>query len=145
MDIWQFQSTLTRRLLIWSFLSMLGGTLLQFSRSVLARSLGQQFAGWGFIDAMIAFFGRRAAQKRAAQLPDPLVAEVVESETRNLRRLLWLNSGLDVAYIVAGVALAHTKGKAERSWRGHGFGIIIQAVFLLVFDLLHALKLRKPL
>jgi hypothetical protein len=144
MNIWQFQSKLTHRLLLWSLFSVGLGALLQFPREHFLRGLGQQFAGWGFIDALIAIFGGRAAKKRYAELPDPLAPEIVEGETRKLRKVLWINTGLDVGYVVGGTALALTKGKTDSGWRGHGIGVIIQGGFLFFFDLFHARKLGKP-
>jgi hypothetical protein len=142
MNIWQFQSKLTQHLLIWSLLSMMVGSLLQISRKRFFRGLGQQFAAWGFIDALIAVFGNRAAQNRYLQHADPLASEVTASETSKLRKILWINAGLDVGYVAGGTALALTKGKTDTGWRGHGIGVIIQGGFLFFFDLFHALKLR---
>jgi hypothetical protein len=59
-------------------------------------------------------------------------------EALKLRRLLWINAGLDVIYIVGGVGLALTLGTRNTRWYGHGVGIIVQGAFLLVFDLVHA-------
>jgi hypothetical protein len=142
MDIWQFQSKLTRRLLAWSALSIVAGVLMHFYPGRLVRGMAQQFVGWGLIDALIAIFGARAAERRASQLPDPLEDEITGAESRKLAKILWINTGLDLGYIAGGVALAATKGQKDPGWRGHGFGIIIQAGFLLIFDLFHALKIR---
>ena len=143
MNIWKFQSQLTRRLLIWSFFSMLAGGILQIPRQPFARGLGQQFAAWGFVDALIAAFGNQAAGKRFAQLLDPLAPEVTATETQKLRKILWINTGLDVGYMAGGAALALTKGQANPGWRGHGIGVIIQGAFLFFFDLFHASKLKN--
>ena len=143
MNIWKFQSQLTRRLMIWALFSMLVGALLQIPRQPFARSLGQQFAAWGFIDALIAIFGNRSAQKRYAQLPDPLAPEVTAGETQKLRNILWVNVGLDIGYMAGGAALALTRGQSKPGWRGHGIGVIIQGAFLFFFDLFHASRLKK--
>ena len=122
---------------------MLVGTLLQISRQPFRRSLGQQFAGWGLVDVLIATFGNRVARKRFAQLPDPLDAEITAGETRKLRKILCLNASLDVGYIAGGAALALTRGHSNPGWRGHGIGVIIQGAFLFFFDLFHASRLKK--
>ena len=145
MNIWKFQSNLSRRLLAWSFLSMLIGVLLQTRRARFTRGLGQQFAGWGLIDAMIAIFGERVSKKRAALLTDPLALDITERESRKLRKILLINTGLDVGYAVGGAALVLTKGKSDPGWRGHGFGVIIQGSFLFFFDLFHALIVGQRL
>jgi hypothetical protein len=144
MNIWEFQSKLTRRLLIWSLFSVIFGGLLQFPRVRFIQGLGQQFTGWGIIDALIAIFGQRAAENRHARLPDPLSSEIIEGETKKLSKILWINTGLDVGYIVGGTVMAFTKGKTNPGWRGHGIGVIIQGGFLLLFDLFHAWKLGRP-
>jgi len=113
MNIWQFQSDLTRRLLIWSLLSMFIGVLAQIPRDRFMRGLGQQFTAWGFVDALIAIFGARAAQKRADQLPDPQSLEITVSESHKLRNILWVNTCLEVGYIAAGSILTLTKGKTN--------------------------------
>jgi hypothetical protein len=145
MNIWQFQSNLTRRLLIWSFLSMIGGALLQISRNGFLRGMGVQFTAWGLIDALIAVFGDQAAKKRATQLRDPMAPEVIRSEIQKLRKILWVNSGLDMGYVSGGAAMALIKGKNDDSWRGHGIGVVLQGAFLLIFDLFHASKLSDAL
>ncbi|MFC1997733.1 DUF6992 family protein [Chloroflexota bacterium] len=141
MNIWQFQSTLTRRLLVWSILSIVFGTLLQVPEDRFARGLGKQIAAWGFIDALIAIFGNQFAKNRAARQPDPLAAQIVQDERDKLSKLLWVNTGLDVGYTTGGSVLALTKGKTDPGWRGHGIGIIIQGAFLFIFDLYHSIKL----
>lgn len=75
---------------------------------------------------------------RYAALPDPQAPAVEAQERRNLRRLLWLNAGLDVLYVLGGLLL-----QRRQHWRGHGWGIIIQGSFLFLFDLYHALILAE--
>ena len=137
-NIWQFQQTLVRRLLAWSGVSIAAGLGLQFG-GPFWRGVGAQAISWGLIDAGIAWFGRRSAQRRQARLPDPPTPVQITQETRNLRRLLWVNTGLDVFYMLTGLALIRTRGKTDQTWRGHGWGIILQAAFLFLFDLIHAL------
>ena len=142
-NIWEFQSSLSRRLLIWSFVSMVIGVILQTPRDRFTGGLGKQFAAWGLIDAMIAIFGERTAKKRATQLTDPLATNIMEHESRKLHTLLLINTGLDVGYIIGGTTLALTKGKNDPGWRGHGIGVIIQGAFLFFFDLIHTLKIER--
>jgi carboxylesterase len=139
--IWDFQDALTRRLLLWSAASMLaGGALLLFGDSFW-RGFGLQALVWGAIDAGIAIFGRRGANQRlltniSAGGDDVALAV---REARNLRRLLWINTGLDVLYVVGGIALITTSGQGDEFARGNGWGIVVQGAFLFLFDLLHAL------
>ena len=141
--IWEFQSKLSGRLLLWSMISIFYGLILHFPRNSFANGMGIQFSAWGLIDAIIAVFGDRAAKKRAAQLPDPLANEIIESESQKLYKILLVNTGLDVGYMFGGSTLALTKGKNDPGWRGHGIGIIIQGAFLFIFDLTHLLLIRR--
>lgn len=140
--IWQFQQILTRRLLAWSGFSIAAGLGMQLG-DVFWRGVGAQAMGWGAIDALIAWFGRRSAERKQAKLPDPLSPVVVVKESRNLQRLLWVNTALDVIYVMGGLLLALTKGRTNRTWRGHGWGIVIQGAFLFLFDVYHALRLPQ--
>ena len=70
--------------------------------------------------------------------------EVLAREARNLRRILLINTGLDVLYVTSGVALALTLGVDNPFWRGNGWGIVVQGGFLFCFDLLHALGVPRP-
>ncbi len=139
--IWRYQAALTRRLLTWSLFSILAGLAMQAGGAV-ARAAGIQFIGWGAVDAAIALFGRRQSQKRHAQ-PNADSVAVIAAETGKLRRLLWLNTALDVLYMAGGLLLIRRRGANDLRWRGHGLGILIQGSFLFFFDLFHALPLRK--
>jgi hypothetical protein len=143
MDIWEFQQRLTNRLLKWAFSSLLIGSLLQLSRKPLFSGLGLQFTVWGAINAVIAIIGSRLTQNRVHTIADPHAHEVTERETRNLLRLLWINSVADIFYLLVGIGVARRKAEPRGMSQGHGFGIIIQGGFLLIFDLLHACLLSK--
>ena len=56
--ILDFQDTLSRRLLLWSALSLLSGAIiLAVAASPWWRGFGVQALAWGAIDAAIALFG----------------------------------------------------------------------------------------
>ena len=82
------------------------------------------------------------ARRRKRQARDPDDRALVLGETSKLSRLLWLNAGLDILYMMGGLALAQTRGRKSGYWRGHGLGIIVQGGFLFIFDLWHAVALR---
>jgi hypothetical protein len=129
----QFQRTVSYRLLLWSVLSVAAGALLQTTRSPFWRAFGQQAIGWGAIDAALAILGRRGLARKVQRGYTPLEAA---KDLRNLRRILWLNTGLDVFYMLGGLALFR---RDDESQRGHGAGILFQGLFLFKFDLIHAL------
>ena len=139
MTVWKLQRRISHQLLVWSALSIVVGALLLFA-APFWRGVGVQALVWGAIDAAIAGFGlltlRRKLKRPDADRPDMLL-----KETRNLRRLLLVNAGLDVLYIVAGVVVVSTF--ATGFARGNGVGIIVQGGFLLLFDTFYALQVER--
>ncbi len=139
--IWDFQDTLSRRLLLWSALSIAAGIGLLAFGEPFWRGFGLQAVVWGAIDAAIALFGQRAAARRRAKGPHG--PEALAREARNLRRLLWINTGLDVLYVAGGLALVYTMAAQNPFAGGNGWGIIVQGGFLFFFDLLHAVAVPR--
>lgn len=134
--IYDFQRILSRRLLAWGALSLIAGLWLLFTQGPFWRGLGLQAMVWGAIDIVLAVFGIRSA---ASKLGLPFDSDRQTRHARNLRRILWVNTGLDVLYLFGGAFLIVTKGASEPFWQGTGWGIILQGGFLLLFDLFHAL------
>lgn len=137
MTIWQYQRQLIRRLLQWSLFSLGVGGVLMLGRRFW-RDVGKQFIGWALIDLLIAYLGIRVSAQRRAELPDPDAPEVLQSETKNLRYLLEVNTLLDVVYMFVGRWLM------KRGSPGTGLGILIQGTFLFLFDLFHAGNTPAP-
>ena len=148
--IWDLQDALTRRLLLWSALSVTAGAGLLLFGDAFWRGFGLQALVWGVIDAGIAIFGRRGADRRLSrQISEGAdLRDLAEREAQNLRRLLWINTGLDVLYVAGGIALVNTLGASSLGpsaafARGNGWGIVVQGAFLFLFDLLHALAVPR--
>jgi carboxylesterase len=137
-DIWDLQKAMSRRLLIWSGLSVLAGVALLLAGGPFLRGFGIQAAAWGAIDAAIAAVVQRTSRRSQPVPSDPSAAGLDEKRARRLRRLLWINTGLDVCYVTGGIVLANTLGRSEVAWRGHGWGIVVQGGFLFFFDWIHA-------
>lgn len=108
--IWRFQRTLSQRLLAWSLLSIAGGAAFWLSGPGYNQGLGVQAVLWGLIDGAIALFGLRGL---AHKLNQPFDAALAEKDTARLRKLLWINSALDVVYSAAGITLALTLGRTD--------------------------------
>jgi hypothetical protein len=142
MDIWQYYKTITRRLLAWSVVSMIAGVAFLLL-GPLWQGVGLEAIAWGMIDAGIALIGGWVTRRRRAGLEPPFAPEVLSREARSLRRILLINTGLDVLYVAGGVALALTLGVDSLFWRGNGWGIVIQGGFLFFFDLFHALGVPR--
>ena len=143
MDVWSFSSKLTHRLCIWSALSVFISAGTAFSSIPLLRGLGIQFFAWGVIDGAIAFFGVRASAKKKLKVQESGSVESEAKESRWLERILWINTGLDVLYVLGGIWLMQTWGAESLLWKGHGVGIIIQGGFLFFFDFFHAFTLQN--
>ena len=143
MNIWDFQTRLTRRLLIWSLFSMAFAALTFFFAGALLRGLAIQFFVWGAIDAAIAVFGARLSARKQARIQAAERGEKEAQEAHWLERVLWINTGLDVLYVLGGVWLIQSWGADSLLWRGHGLGIISQGGYLFVFDFFHAFTLRN--
>lgn len=142
MTIWEFSAELTKRLFTWAIASIATGAALSFNPNRQQQGVGVQFVGWGVVNLLIAFLGGHSTQRRAQQ-PNAHEPVTLATESRNLRRLLWINTGLDVGYILGGLVLARTKGRSDARWRGQGYGIVAQGGFLFFFDLFHALLVGK--
>lgn len=138
-----FQRRLSERLLAWSLLNLIGGGVLQRAPSPFWRAFGQQSIGWGAINAALAVFGWHNLRRKAARVrsTEEISTEEIRHDARNLQRILWINTGLDLLYIAGGWKLAHSRSDARA--RGHGWGIVLQGAFLFFFDLLHVIWLRQ--
>jgi carboxylesterase len=137
-NIWEFQGTLSKRLLVWAAGSTLSGLSLVVSASGFWDGFGIQALAWGVIDGLIAGLGLWLSRRRRRTVPNAGNPQVMEQESRKLKRTLWINTGLDLLYIAGGMVLAATLGRTNAAWRGHGWGIILQGAFLFFFDLIHA-------
>jgi len=138
MNIWDFSERITRRLLIWSVLSVILSLLFIFIDDAFMRGLGIQFFAWGFVDGLIAVYGAKASAKKKLRVEESSRAEVEAKESRWLSRILQVNTGLDILYVLGGLWLLRTWGVGSPLWSGHAIGIIIQGGFLFLFDLYHA-------
>ncbi len=142
MDIWKFQRRLTAMLLGWAVASILSGLSLANNRDPLRKGVGEQFAGWGLVNAVIALVGWNSVTRRQA-MPDATTAAAQTAERRKIVRLLYVNTGLDVFYVLGGAMTARTRGATDERWRGRGLGIMVQGSFLFFFDLIHAVRARS--
>jgi hypothetical protein len=135
MNIWEFSGLVSRRLMQWNLVNLGAGALLMLIGGRFLRGVGTQFAGWAAVNLGIGWFGARANAERAARADakSPLIREM---QARSLRRLLWVNAGLDVLYMIGGLWYA-LRAKSPRG-RGMGVGVIFQGLFLFIFDVLQA-------
>lgn len=140
-SIWQFQTQVTSRLLLWGAFSVAIGLSMFLMDNPFWAGFASQAVVWGGIVALMAIWGERSSrQKQAALLPTTIDA-LEAGETQKLRLTLLVNTLLDVLYITGGVWLAFTQ--PEPLLQGIGWGIIVQGGFLFVFNLAHTLLCPK--
>ncbi len=135
--IYAFEAALSSRLMRWAGASVLAGAPLALVDGPFWRGFGVQSVAWGLIDAAIALAGGRGAAQKAARPENHSPARQAE-EREKLLRVLGINAGLDVAYVLGGLVLTTTRGRNDLFARGTGWGIAAQGAFLLGFDALHA-------
>jgi hypothetical protein len=133
------ERALLLRLLAWGALSVLAGTAilawlrLRGRSSVLLEQFAVQMAAWGVLElAFVALSWRSLAPRD------------LSSATR-LDRLLWLNAGLDMGYILVGAALAIAGWRLGRRLGlvGAGIGVVVQGAALLLLDLMLASQISR--
>jgi hypothetical protein len=144
MTIWEFSARVTRRLIGWNLINIAGGIIAGQSDNAQIKGIASQSVGWGFINLLIGVFGGIATDARMRKLANPYLPEIVAQETRSLKRLLAINTGLDVLYMLGGWRLAETRGGKNPTMRGIGYGIILQGMLLFIFNLIHVLLIPSP-
>jgi hypothetical protein len=126
------RSDLTRRLVAWGAVSVVGGAALAGAGAArgdrLLAGVGRQAVAWGAVDLVIAGVGSAANRRPVTDAPRAL---------RSLRRLLLVNAALDVGYLAGAAVLARRRERA-----GDALGVAVQAAALLVLDVGHAARLR---
>ncbi len=118
----------------WSVLNLAGGGV---GAAIAEDPRAQPFwggnAGWNVVNLGIATAGLASvgARRRAVQEP----ADLLRSQ-QNLERSLLLNIGLDVAYVVAGLALRERGLRVDDpALLGLGDALLVQGGFLFAFDI----------
>jgi hypothetical protein len=127
------------RLALWGATCLLVGTALvamlriRQPRSALLKHFGIQTAIWGAVELGMALWLLRS-----------LALRDLSGATR-LDRILWMNIGLDVGYVLVGVTLAVVGWRAVRrlGLLGAGIAIILQGAALAVIDLLLAGQISR--
>lgn len=140
--IWDFENLLARRLILWAVLCAFIGVGLLLFGSPLYRGAGLTTLTWGVINILLA---STILEKTKTYLGKPSSFNAEGAEAIRLNKILWRSNALDVLYIAAGTALLFFIDAEFPFWRGFGWGVIIQGVFLFAFDLYHVLRVPDPL
>ncbi|TXT64847.1 MAG: conserved membrane protein of unknown function [Promethearchaeota archaeon] len=107
-------------LLVWGGINMLAAVFYPFSTSDLIKGILLQSFFWGLIDGILG-----------------LVTYLRKKEfnLERIKKILLVNTYLDIGYMVIGILLIILGGNAFLI--GNGLGVIIQGLFLFVVDLIH--------
>jgi hypothetical protein len=129
-------------LLGWGLLSVITGGALQRNAQSFWKQFGLQSLLWGAIDAALALFGIVGADKKGKRyILGQLDTTDEQKEARTFYRILLINTGLDVGYVALGIWLMQRfQARADR--RGMGLGILIQGLWLFLFDGLVSQEVR---
>jgi carboxylesterase len=140
--IWDFENLLARRLILWAVLCVFIGAGLLLFGSPLRQGAGLTTLTWGVIDILLA---STILEKTKTYLGRPSTFNTEGAEAIHLNKILWRSNALDVLYVAAGTALLFFIDAEFPFWRGFGWGVIIQGVFLFAFDLYHVLRIPDPI
>lgn len=130
-DLLEFERLHLLKLVVWAALSIVVGTAIiallgkRRRESPLLLHFAIQSAAWGLIDLLIVWWAGRGLALR------DLAAAV------HLDRVIWLNIGLDVGYVMVGLTLAICGWRLGRRLGliGAGMGVVVQGLALAVLDL----------
>lgn len=92
---------------------------------------------WNLVNLGIAGVGLLGSRKRKAE--DETLADAVRQH-ENMKQILLINAGLDVAYVIGGGYLqerAESHPDKADQLRGYGKSVMAQGGFLLAFDLVN--------
>ena len=112
----------------WGLTSIVMGITLLFFQVDFLRSLSYQFLIWGLINFFLGIF--------------PLIRDSIPNRSR-LYKILLVNSFLDIIYIIISIILIFQIIFEGESAIGHGFGVLIQGLFLLIFDTYYGIKFKN--
>lgn len=140
LDIWQFETALSARLMQWTGFTLTLGAPPTFRRDAFWRGFGLSCVSGSLITGTCAWFEMQSGRRSSAE--DDAHTHARQSQERaHLARLLWLSVGIDLACLAGGLALVGTQRRKHRFWRGAGWGVLLQSAGLFLFDLAHALPL----
>lgn len=125
----------------WAAANIIQGSISASNTSGSTHYLHQMNAYWNTVNLTIAglgFWVLRMQQKQSAT-PEQLIRD-----QKNLEKLLLLNTGLDVSYIITGLYMKERGLRLTNDQQtGYGNSLLIQGGFLLVLDLVQYFTHQK--
>ncbi|MGF7214436.1 hypothetical protein GGR92_000576 [Spirosoma lacussanchae] len=131
------QKTLGLALGSYALANIAVGSIAAGQTSGQTRYFHQMNVYWNLFNLGIAGAGLLGGRKRSTG--GETLADAVRQH-ENLKQLLLVNAGLDVAYVVGGAYLrqrADLKPDKADQLRGYGTSVMVQGGFLLAFDLVN--------
>lgn len=119
----------------WAVGNVGSGLALRGKNDGVDRYFHEMNAGWGVINLTLAGLGYWSSMKAD---PGSFDLATTIAEQHKIQKILLLNTGLDVGYVLGGAYLIekskNTSNQPERL-KGFGRSIILQGSFLFAFDL----------
>ena len=140
-DIWEFNRTLTSRLMNINLVNLEFGRQLMKNKNPFWRGFGTQAVAWAVINIGIALVGKFGTNKRIDTLDNPYDETIMRGETRKLRRILLINTPLNWLYMLGGYNWAKRSNDAYQ--KGNGWGIVLQGFILFCFDSTHSIIVSR--
>jgi len=125
----------------WAAANIIQGSISASNTSGSTQYLHQMNTYWNTVNLTIAGLGFLALRMQQKQKASP---EQLIREQKTVEKLLLLNTGLDVSYIVTGLYMKE-RGLRLSDERNTGYGnsLLIQGGFLLVLDLVQYFAHQK--
>lgn len=135
-NLYKFQLKALPVLSAWGLASFIAGLVWLPNREAWRAGFGTQFAAWGLIDAFIALLGQRAAARNHSRWQrGEIDKQEQQRQAAQFERLLWLNAGLDICYVLGGKWLVSRQPQDARR-QGMGWGIMVQGGVLFIWDVI---------
>lgn len=118
----------------WGIVNLTAGTIgwAGANEGSINKNFYQMNTFWGAINLGVAALGFAGAKKN---LQKHLIETEILKTQNKIERIFIINGGLDFAYIGTGIFL-RTRGneRNDTKLKGYGSSVILQGIFLLVFD-----------
>jgi hypothetical protein len=131
----QLKTAQGKVLAAWAGVNLVSGSVLIFTTEQWYYYFHAMNGSWGLVNAGVATF-IYFHHNQVFSRPQTLLEQM--SRQRHAENMLFLNIGLDIAFVVSGIAL-YQRGLAAgvaypELWRGFGISVVMQGAFLLVQD-----------
>ncbi|MEQ8241215.1 MAG: hypothetical protein RIA69_18515 [Cyclobacteriaceae bacterium] len=120
--------------MIWALLNIAFFAVAQHFLSGYKKQFSLMNIYWNVVNLVLSLSGLFSHQEQLERLS---LAQTIEAQY-SLEKILLFNAGLDVGYIFLGLWLIQkslTSSKSQERFKGYGQSIVIQGLWLFLFDL----------